>query len=362
MFSFSVLTAFYILFYLVVFIGWSMHKKSRDSGNSTIPIEGITVLIPFRNEYANLKHLLTQIGELKTNPVKFIFINDHSEDNWHELMDAHKSDLIEVISLDQDKQGKKSAIYEGVKRVSTKFVLCWDADITFGKDYFEHILNLKTADLLILPVHFTSKTIFQSAGEIDFYLANFVNQASSYWLRPIMCNGANLLFDKQSYLEVIQLEKHQNVLSGDDMFLLRNMQKSNKNIQLVSGDQCSISTESPKSIKEFFHQRNRWFGKSFLIHDGLLNLWAGIQFAFSVSYLFLFTYWLVEDVQLMLVLLLIKTGIDLLFLSAYFAAIRKLKLLLLIPIYGIIFPIYNLVLLCLYFCSNHTWKGRKLYT
>ena len=76
MFSFSVLTAFYILFYLVVFIGWSMHKKSRDSGKSTIPLEEITVLIPFRNEYANLKHLLTQIGGLKTNPVKFIFIND----------------------------------------------------------------------------------------------------------------------------------------------------------------------------------------------------------------------------------------------------------------------------------------------
>ena len=362
MFSFSVLTAFYILFYLVVFIGWIMHKKSRDSGESTILLEELTVLIPFRNEHANLKHLLTQLGELEKTPHQFIFINDHSEDKGHALLETHKGELIEVISLDQDKQGKKTAIYEGVKQVNTKYVLCWDADITFGKDYFEHIQNLKTADLLILPVHFTSKTICQSAGEIDFYLANFVNQASSYWLRPIMCNGANLLFDKHSYLEVIKLENHQNVLSGDDMFLLRNMQKSSKNIHLVSGDHCSVSTDSPKSIKHFFQQRNRWFGKSFLINDQLLNLWAGVQFAFSVSYLFLFTYWLVEDAQLMLLILLIKTGIDLLFLFAYFAAIRKIKLLLLIPIYGIIFPIYNLVLLCMYFFTNHTWKGRKLYT
>jgi len=362
MYSFSVLTAFYILFYLVVFIGWRMHKKSRGSGESTIPLDELTVLIPFRNEHENLKRLLTLLGELETTPYQFIFINDHSEDKGETLLEAHKGELIEVISLDQDKQGKKTAIYEGVKQVNTKYVLCWDADITFGKDYFEHIQNLKTADLLILPVHFSSKTICQSAGEIDFYLANLVNQASSYWLRPIMCNGANLLFDKQSYLEVIQLEKHQNILSGDDMFLLRNMQKSSKDIHLVSGDQCSVSTESPKSIKHFFQQRNRWFGKSFLINDQLLNLWAGVQFTFSVSYLFLFTYWLVEDVQLMLLILLIKTGMDLLFLSIYFASIRKIKLLLLIPIYGIIFPIYNLVLLCLYFFTNHTWKGRKLYT
>ena len=45
-----------------------------------------------------------------------------------------------------------------------------------------------------------SNNIIQSLGEIDFYLANFVNQASAYWQRPIMCNVANSLFEKNAYL------------------------------------------------------------------------------------------------------------------------------------------------------------------
>ncbi len=314
---FSVFIALYLVFYSILLIGYWMKMKKKDI-HPTIDIREVTVLIPFRNEYENLKKLLMQIGELETRPHQFIFVNDHSEDQWNDLFPSQKSDLIQVLSLGEEDQGKKKAIYEGVKRVQTKFALCWDADVQFKPNYFEEVKNIPHGDLVILPVNLTSTSFVQSAGEVDFYLSNLVNQASAYWSRPILCNGSNLLFDKKSYLEVIRLEEHAHVLSGDDMFLLRNMERAQKSIHLYSGSSCRVSTESPRSFRKLLQQRNRWFGKSFLLRDPLLNFWAGSQFMLSLSYLVLFIYFLLVDIELGLLFFLVKTGIDLFYLAFYF--------------------------------------------
>ena len=206
---------------------------------------------------------------------------------------------------------------------TTKYILCWDADVCFEAHYFEDIEQLKTADLIVLPVHFKSNNSLQSMGEIDFYLANFVNQASAYWKRPIMCNGANLLFSRRDYLEVNKLEEHAHILSGDDMFLLRHMIKKNKNVYCAPNEICPITTQSPNSFLGYLNQRTRWFGKSLHIKDSLMNFWAILQFVFTVSFFTIFVYWMIEEPKTFAYLFMIKCGIDILFLSWYFYSIKK---------------------------------------
>ena len=199
MLGFSLLCVSYVLFYVILNIGWyGTQQKSLMKSESKINCEDLTVVIPFRNEVENLSILLKNINELKKTPSRFIFIDDHSDDNWKNLFENQNNISIDVYSLGKDKQGKKEAIWEGVNHAETKYVLCWDADVCFKADYFEELQELQAADLIILPVHFKSNNLVQALGEIDFYLANFVNQASAYWLRPVMCNGANLLFSNFS--------------------------------------------------------------------------------------------------------------------------------------------------------------------
>ncbi|MBT5437682.1 MAG: glycosyltransferase, partial [Flavobacteriales bacterium] len=272
MLGFSILIILYLLFYFILIIGWrNTQKVNTTKADSTIRRSELTVVVAFRNECHNLSILLKNINRLKILPSKFIFVNDHSEDNWSELFEKMNPSLIANHSLNEAAFGKKSAIQEGVKRATTKYILCWDADIQFEDNYFTDVQKLEVADLIVLPVHFESKNIVQSLGEIDFYLANFVNQASAYWQRPIMCNGANLLFEKNAYLECINLNAHEHVLSGDDMFLLRHMIKQNKKVYCASNQLCRITTQSPSSFLGYISQRTRWFGKSLLIKDGLLN-------------------------------------------------------------------------------------------
>ena len=285
MLGFSLLCVSYVLFYVILNIGWyGTQQKSLTKSESKIKCEDLTVLIPFRNEQENLSILLKNINELKKAPRRFIFIDDHSDDNWKGSFENQNNISIDVYSLGKDKKGKKEAIWEGVKRTETKYVLCWDADVYFKADYFFELQGLQPADLIILPVHFKSNNLVQALGEIDFYLANFVNQASAYWLRPVMCNGANLLFSKSTYLEVNNLKEHQHILSGDDMFLLRQMIKNKKTVYCAPTKTCTISTQSQKSFSSYLNQRMRWLGKSLYINDALLNFWAIVQFVYSIGF------------------------------------------------------------------------------
>tara|TARA_Y100000589_G_scaffold236902_1_gene224300 strand:+ start:63 stop:1148 length:1086 start_codon:yes stop_codon:yes gene_type:complete len=360
MLGFSVLIALYAVFYVFLFTGWKGISKTKKTTGENVTLDEITLVIPFRNEYENLKSLLKTLDTLSTTPKEIIFINDHSDDDWKRLFEERPSHM-SIYYLDEKERGKKAAVLLGIQKAQSDYVLCWDADVDVEPEYFQQIQKIPEADLMILPVQFRSKNTIQAIGEIDFYLANFVNQASTYWLRPIMCNGANLLVKRAAYLEVIALNEHVHVMSGDDMFLLRNMTRAQKNIQLVSSEHCIVRTNSPNTLKAYLRQRSRWMGKSFYIQDGLLLFWAGIQFTMSVSFLVLFAYWAFHDLKLFLLFFAVKSLLDLSFLIPYFSAIQKKKLLSFMPIYGLIFPFYNLLILLSFFYHRQEWKGRKLY-
>ena len=119
---------------------------------STLKCDELTVVVAFRNEYHNLSVLLKNIDRLKILPSKFIFVNDHSQDDWSELFEKTNPDLIATYSLNEAAFGKKSAIQEGVKRAATKYILCWDADIQFENNYFKADVKYVIFNIMMISV------------------------------------------------------------------------------------------------------------------------------------------------------------------------------------------------------------------
>jgi hypothetical protein len=141
MLGFSILIVLYLIFYIILIIGWRITQDSNPAKvDSNIKPSELTVVVPFRNECDNLSTLLTNINTLKTLPTKFIFIDDHSEDDWSVTFENINNDLIEVYSLNESDYGKKTAIQEGVKHAATKYI------------YYVGMLisSLKTTILMIL--------------------------------------------------------------------------------------------------------------------------------------------------------------------------------------------------------------------
>jgi uncharacterized membrane protein YciS (DUF1049 family) len=145
------------------------------------------------------------------------------------------------------------------------------------------------------------------------------------------------------------------------MYALRDFREGGAEIRLITDSTLSISTETPQSVKEFFHQRLRWIAKTGDVKDALSTLLAVFQvlvtgmflglLLFSAFHLEWKSFWAIVG---------LKTSIDLVQFSPYFFRVKRLRTWLLIPFYEVLFPIYSLSILLAILFVKPIWKGRIL--
>ena len=349
-----------------VLLGYILQLKNEKKRSGipfeTISLEEVVVIIPFRNEEHRLSSLIQSINQQKIFPKKILFIDDHSTDNGKELIQK-LSDFVpyEILSLPSDSFGKKSAIRFGVNFISTEYNLTWDADIQLPSDYFETLQTLPKADLLILPIIMKGKTISELFFEADHAMANAMNIATDGLTRPFIASGANLLFHQAIFLQIDSIKHHAHIASGDDMFLLKDFRENKSHIQLSSNKSIAVTTETPKSWKEFMSQRLRWIGKSSNVKDHLSTTLALLVFVFNTIFYTGFVL-LIYDKNWSEFLLVfgLKSLIDWIVYAPYFLKYRRIVTWLLLPVFSFIQPIYLLVLLGLMAIHKPSWKGRKI--
>ena len=137
------------------------------------------------------------------------------------------------------------------------------------------------------------------------------------------------------------------------------MQHAKKSIELSALNFCTVATQNPRSVAAFIKQRSRWFGKTFKLKDKLLNTYGLIQLIFALSFFFVLGFFIINDPILFLKSWLIKSLVEGMLLFPFFYALNKTKLLTILPIYGLVFPLYNILLLTSLF-GKKEWKGRPI--
>lgn len=348
---------------LIVLVGYVMHVSNRNSEkDSNIDKSEITVLVPFRNEEKRLKVLLESIQKLSSFPHEIIFINDHSNDGGVQLIKRLLVDLpYRIVHVPENLEGKKEALRYATEMSETKFILTWDADIYFKPDYFQKLAKLPEADMYLLPAVLKAESPVEYLYEIDVVLANAINVGLSGLSRPIMASGANLLYKRDVFNEVDDLDSHRYMASGDDTYLLRDFRRNEKDVRVISSLSCAVYTETPRSFREFIDQRLRWVGKTTDIKDGLGTFVALFQFVLAISFFVLIGVSLFQsDWNLLLIVFLGKIVADLVLFLPFFAKTKRLLTWALIPLYELLFPFYSLLLVVLMLTYKPRWKGRSI--
>jgi cellulose synthase/poly-beta-1,6-N-acetylglucosamine synthase-like glycosyltransferase len=354
---------YFFLLALIVGVGGIRHKfKARSKTTETISLDKISVLIPFRNEAESLPRIIQSIKNSIKLPMEIIFINDHSEDAGLAFLQQLVNELpITVVSLPDQKFGKKEALRHGMEHAQGDYYLTLDADVFFGSNYFSEIEKLPTAHLWILPAILIGRSKKQLWQEIDLHIMNAINVGLYGLFRPVIASGANLLFCKSAFLASDDYSSHQHISSGDDLFLLRDFRKNNKDVRLISDPSLAVYTYAPEGLVAFLHQRIRWISKTSKVQDHFATSLGVIQTALSlIFYTLLGIYLFKEEYSEMLFLLIVKTGLDLIFYAPYFFRVKRIHSWALIPFYEVIFPLYNVLLLTLILFLSPTWKGRRV--
>jgi glycosyltransferase involved in cell wall biosynthesis len=242
-------------------------KKIQPCNHSDNAGEFISVIVPCRNAAEHLPGFIKCIRNQNYDSDLFelIIIDDNSDDPSY-IPDSEHSSLKNLKVLKNEGRGKKKAIMTGVSASAGSYIITTDADCLPGEKWLSTIaasIQDSRPDMLICPVMLESKPgFFNIFQELEFLGLQGITAGTAVAKRPVMCNGANLVFKKETYLVNVN-NLHPEILSGDDIFLLHSLKKNhNNNIKWLESEDTVMITASSATFKDYINQRNRWISKA----------------------------------------------------------------------------------------------------
>lgn len=188
-----------------------------------------------------------------------------------------------------------------------------------------------------------------------------------------MCNGANLAYTKKAFHEVDGFKGIDTIASGDDMLLMHKIYKLHPDhVLFLKSKEVIVQTQPMKTIKDFFNQRIRWASKGDKYEDKRIFAVLLMVYLFNAVMLFLplicvfknptyslftihyslFTCWLL--------ILVLKTIVELLFLYPVAKFFSRQQLLFYFPVAQPFHIIYTVIAGWLGKFGNYQWKGRSV--
>lgn len=376
----------YILRIFTFFLGWRrIEKKVPHKSEKSGTTPDVSVVIPLRNEEENIIDLLKDLFSQESLPGKYevILVDDHSVDNTLSLLQGfcsepenalnrsaqdehHQFPEIRILSLDAEEQGKKAALHKGISAASHPLILNCDGDCRVSHEWVEQMtggFSDPDVKMMIGPVVFEPDRIFfQAMQSLEFFSLTAVSAGSSGLNNPVLCNAANLAYYKADYLNFSSQEIRVSE-SGDDIFLMLWMKKQFPGSIRYSAPRGSLVRTPPaRTLPDFIAQRMRWTSKSRNYRDPNMIFTAMLTYGMNAMLLGILIagFFRNELLILFLLLLILKSGIDLLLLAPVLWRFGKIRLLrYFFPMEIVYFMYVSLVGLLGQFFS-FTWKGRRI--
>jgi len=331
--------------------------------NDFSPQTKITILIPARNEAANIQACIQAILNQKypSHLFEIIVIDDHSEDETATLVQEFQAPNVQVLFLkdfiknrNEVQAFKKKAIEIGVENSTGDLIISTDADCIVPENWLNLIVSFyekHQLKFIAAPVNFyKEKSLFEKFQSLDFIGMMGVTGAGIHGKFINMCNGANLAYEKKAFYEVDGFNGIDKVASGDDMLLLQKIAKRFPNqIAFLKNKNATVLTKAKPSgdYQEF---------------QIVFTLALVFFFCTSIVFnFFLFPFFFETIGWVFLTQILIKTIVDFFYLrhmASFFQRKDLMKIFFPAQVFHIIY-IFVIGLLA-NLVKEYNWKGRKV--
>ena len=258
----------------------------------------VSVLIAARNEENNIEILLKSLYNqtFAKDLFEVIIIDDHSKDNTLLIVEnfIKENNDIDLKIFNAEKEGKKFAISQALHLAHNELVVVTDADCVLKTTWIESIVNFykeKKCKMILAPVLLSPTETFFEKIQVLEHLSLIGSTAGSANIGfPVMCNGANMAYEREAALEVEKFRKDFNIPSGDDMFLMEQFVKNygHQSVKFLLSKSAIVETKTCKTVSEFFRQRRRWVSKTKAYTNWKILATAFIVLFFNLSIVSLF--------------------------------------------------------------------------
>jgi cellulose synthase/poly-beta-1,6-N-acetylglucosamine synthase-like glycosyltransferase len=330
----------------------------------------ITLVIPFRNIHENAEtadaamvELVRSLANVSTQVEEIIFVNDHSTDGSYQFLATCHLENLKLLNLGIEFKGKKAALELGVRESKTEYIWTLDSDVEvkgFQSEKFQRFQSLLKAELVVLPVAMKSEFgVLQILQTVEWRYLQFLTVASAKLKRPMMCNGANLIFKRKLFLE--NIESHRTVSSGDDMFLLSHALKSGEVVEVCWENFVTVEISPVSSWAEAITQRVRWAGKTTKLPYTKSTFLHAVFALFSAVHVLALVGLFMPSFHLICAeFLMIKVLVEVLCLRSVFTIrMNGLETIVAIP-QMLLYPVFSLVIFITSLFFKPKWKGRRV--
>ncbi|MCB9289017.1 MAG: glycosyltransferase [Lewinellaceae bacterium] len=252
----------------------------------------ITVLIPARNEAANITRLLDTLSRQRYPREKFevIVIDDHSTDGTPEIVEQYPLSNLRLLRLAEHlspngpiHSHKKKALETGVRRARGTLILTTDADCEAPPGWLATYASFHEstgAAFMAAPVLFhREQTLLQRFQALDLIGMMAVTGAGIHSRSFYMANGANLSFTKEIFHQARGYTGNEQHASGDDVFLIQKVAAlAPDKVAFLKSRQATVLSLPMPGLKSFVNQRLRWGTKNRSYQDGRITAVLGLVF------------------------------------------------------------------------------------
>ena len=267
----AILVLFYVingLIYLFA-IMYLLIKKSKkdDSQNSTYPF--VSVIIPSRNEHQSISKCLECLKNQNYPTEKFeiIPVNDGSEDGTDKIIDriAENDPHIQPVHIPVSKrknQGKLNAIDMGIQHARGEIIITTDADIWMEPNWMGHMVkgfDDNTGLIIGMTLDEFSNTPVHAFQALDGAGIRIIAAALAEINKPITCQGSNLAFRKEAYIQVRERVLALATSCGNREWLMQEIDLATDwEIKTQLHPESIAHTYPPDTWRALINQRSRW--------------------------------------------------------------------------------------------------------
>ena len=359
---------------LILWYTYNWYKIKQPTARCNNLSTPITVIIPARNEEANIAKCLESIinQSYPKHLTEVLVINDASTDNTSNIVEKYAKNHSYIkhhfLSLSEnEKAHKKRAIEFGVNQAKNPLIVCTDADCTHPCNWLTKIVAIHESgnyQFIAAPVMLNTgnkiSSVFQT---LDFLTLQGITGASVNAGFHSMCNGANIAYTKEAFLKVNGFNGIDDLPTGDDMLLMHKIALAYPKQTIWIKDKETITlTDAMPTWQSFFNQRIRWASKATYYTDKSI-----ISVLFLVYF---FNVWLVvlpiiavfnpNYLELFFIIIGIKIIIEYLFIIPVACFFNKLSWLWTFPLFQPVHILYTIVSGWLGKFGKYEWKGRMI--
>ena len=201
--------------------------------------ETLSVIIPARNEAANLPRLLQSLQAQNCPPNEIICVDDGSTDQTATIAAAAGVRLMTASERPAGWIGKSWACHIGARQAQGSLLLFLDADVWLGHDAVHRLLaaRRKAAAVLSVQPYHQVRRIYEYCSLFFNLVLLAANGLGWPWgCRPVGLFGPVILISRTEY-ESINGHQAARACVADDLALGQALLKNKCRLQLFAGDQ-----------------------------------------------------------------------------------------------------------------------------